>query len=69
MIESYDCTQAGVTNKYGYTGLFQFHPKKSWPEWRKDKSANIKDPYDNAYAGARFMKSNLKKYQKDKQKI
>ena len=69
MIESYDCTKAEVVNKYGYTGLFQFHPKKSWPEWRKDASAVITSPYDNAYAGARFMKSNLAKYQKDKLKM
>jgi hypothetical protein len=69
MIESYNCTQAGVVNKYGYTGLFQFHPKSSWPAWRKNSSAVITKPYDNAYAGARFLKYNLQKYQKDKNKM
>ena len=69
MIESYDCTKAKVVNKYGYTGLFQFHPKKSWPSWRKNANSNILDPYENSYAGARFLKSNLAQYQRDKQKM
>ena len=69
MIESYDCSRADVVNSYGYTGLFQFHPERSWPDWRKNSSAVITDPYDNAYAGARFLKANLAKYQIDKTKM
>lgn len=69
MIESYDCSQADVVNSYGYTGLFQFHPERTWPEWRKNTSSLITNPYENAYAGAKFLKSNLQKYQSDKNQM
>jgi type 1 fimbria pilin len=69
MIESYDCSKAEVVNSYGYTGLFQFHPERTWPEWKKDNSSVITKPYDNAYAGAKFLESNLSKYQSDKNKM
>jgi hypothetical protein len=69
MIESFDCSRADVVNSYGYTGLFQFHPERTWPEWRKNTSSEITDPYENAYAGAKFLKSNLQKYQSDKNQM
>jgi hypothetical protein len=61
MIESYNCTKPGVVNSGGYSGLFQLS-RQVFEKYKKPGSTNILDPYQNAYAAARYAKDNLKRF-------
>lgn len=80
LIETAGCKDPKTTNSFGYKGLFQFcdsecknkNPNSS-ETWVKPfiriEGANIYDPYENAYAAAKLLQSNIKTYNSNKNRI
>ncbi len=56
MIESFGCSNPNAVNG-SYKGLFQMGPTE-FATYKRTGATNIFDPYENAYAGAMYSKSN-----------
>ncbi|MDD3694031.1 MAG: transglycosylase SLT domain-containing protein [Candidatus Pacebacteria bacterium] len=67
MIES-SCNNPSIKNDQGYKGLFQFSDD-TFASQKKPGCDSIFDAYCNSYAGARYMKYNLSRWNKHKAKI
>ena len=72
MLESlYGCEKAGAekhTNASGYKGLFQFGDS-TFKSQKRSGCDDIFNALCNSYAGANFMKYNLGKWEKHKNKM
>jgi hypothetical protein len=67
MIESFGCSNPNAVNG-SYKGLFQMGPSE-FATYKRNGATNIFDPYENAYAGAMYSKSNYSYIKKKWNKI